>query len=144
MKVRIKRLSEDAVVPAKAHPSDAGYDITCTSREMDSDGNIVYHTGLSFEIPEGHCGLLFPRSSIAKKDLLLSNSVGIIDSHYRGEVTAKFKLADLIRHEEYAVYSSGDRIGQLIILPLPDVEFEESDSLSETDRGAGGYGSTGE
>jgi len=144
MEVRIKRLSPEAVMPSKAHPSDAGFDITCTSREMDADGNIVYHTGLSFEIPEGHCGLLFPRSSVAKKDILLSNSVGLIDSHFRGEVTAKFKLVEPVSHEEYVIYNSGDRIGQLVILPYPEVEFRESESLSETDRGEGGYGSTGE
>lgn len=156
MKVKIKKLSADAVMPTKAHPSDAGFDLVATSRAIDAYGNVVYGTGLAFEIPEGYAGLLFPRSSLAKKDLLLSNSVGVIDSHYRGEVTMKFKpsvalveeprnkAGYVISHDfDYNRYEVGDRIGQLIVMPIPEVEFEWVDELSTTDRGEGGYGSTG-
>lgn len=138
MKVRIKKLHPDAVIPVKAHPSDAGFDLTAVSVESEQE-IVTYHTGLAFEIPEGYVGLVFPRSSIYKKDLLLSNCVGVIDSHYRGEVLAKFRIQfpNLFR------YGTGDRIAQMLILPYPEVEFEESDELSDTDRGEGGYGSTG-
>lgn len=154
MKIKIKKLTENAVIPSKAHIADAGFDLTATSRAVDEYGCIVYGTGLAFEIPEGYVGLLFPRSSNSKKDLTLSNSVGVIDSGYRGEVTFKFKASWRISevgvcfgdcdYEMHPVqYQVGDRIGQLIIMPIPDIEFEEADELSETDRGTGGYGSSG-
>lgn len=151
MKVRIRRLHEDAVIPSYAHPTDAGLDITAVWRETDADGNIVYHTGLAFEIPDGHVGLLFPRSSNARKDMVLTNCVGVIDSGYRGEVTFKFKptagyfndFGECVRVGHHEIYDDGDRIGQMIIMPYPKVEFEESSELTVTDRGEGGYGSTG-
>lgn len=154
MIVKVKRLSGDAVVPTKAHPTDAGFDLTAVSKRVDDDGNIVYGFGLAFEIPEGHVGLIFPRSSVARQDLLLSNSVGVIDSHYRGEVTAKFKRCVKIRdygfeiHAEarlnrYREYGVGERIAQLVVIPIPEVTLEESEVLSDTDRGTGGYGSSG-
>jgi dUTP pyrophosphatase len=161
MKVKIKKLNDKAVLPHKAHPSDAGFDLTATSMSVDNQGNIVYGTGLSFEIPEGYVGLLFPRSSISKKDLSLANAVGVVDSHYRGEVTFKFKAAVpiwegtcedgeselLFGDNDWAdivtAYEVGERIGQLIIMPYPEMEFEEVDELSSTDRGEGGFGSTG-
>lgn len=140
MKVKIKKLHPDAVVPKYAHETDAGLDLTAVWCKLDDDGNIVYGTGLAFEIPEGYVGLLFPRSSNSKKDLVLMNSVGVIDSGYRGDVT--FKYREL--HDDYpTIYDIGDRIGQMIILPYPKIEFEEADELSESERGEGGYGSTG-
>lgn len=148
-----------------AKEGDAGIDLTATSKEYDENGNIVYGTNRAFEIPKGYVGLLFPRSSNASKDLLLSNSVGVIDSGYRGEVMFKFKrsirIVDFIttalvwlgfkdlRNRTINVYNIsvsyniGDRIGQLIILPYPTIEFEESEELSKTERGANGYGHTG-
>lgn len=139
MKVKIKKLSENAVVPRYAHDTDAGLDLVATSCHYDKDYNFVYGTGLAFEIPEGYLGLIFPRSSNAKKDVILSNCVGVIDSGYRGEVTFKFKsFLPMAR-----TYEVGDRIGQLIILPYPKIEFEEVEELSESERGEGGYGSTG-
>lgn len=144
MKVKIKRLVSEAVMPHRAHASDAGWDLVAVSRKMDADGAVVYGTGLAMEIPEGYVGLVFPRSSVAKKDLVLSNCVGVIDSGYRGEVMAKFKLLDpLVKHDEYHWYDIGDRIAQLVIMRLPEVEMVESEDLSESDRGEGGYGSTG-
>jgi dUTP pyrophosphatase len=147
MKVRIKLLNNQAVMPRKAHSTDAGFDLVATSRVFDDDGNVVYGTGLAFEIPEGYVGLIFPRSSISKYDLSLSNSVGVIDAHYRGEVTCKMKptVQDFkIRNVDgYHVYEVGERICQLIIMPIPDIEFEKADELSDTDRSTNGYGSTG-
>ena len=142
MKVKIKRLSKNAVIPKKAHATDAGMDMVAISRDFDNNGNVVYGTGIAVEIPEGHVGLVFPRSSISKRDLLLSNSVGVIDSGYRGEITFKFKTEGGKMYAD--MYGVGDRIGQLIIIPIPEIEFEETDELSDTDRGTGGYGSTGE
>ena len=139
MKVKIKKLADNAVIPQYAKDGDAGMDLTAVSKTFDNDGNIVYGTGLAFEIPKGYVGLLFPRSSNSKKFLTLCNSVGVLDSGYRGEVTFKFKKIGIVNR----VYEIGDRIGQIIIMPYPVIEFEEVDSLSETERGTGGYGSTG-
>lgn len=143
MKVRIKKLNDKAVMPSKAHATDAGFDLYCTSKEIDwTKRQIVCHTGLAFEIPEGYVGLIFPRSSVSNKPLMMANSVGVVDSCYRGEVTAKFNITDT-RQNAFSHYQEGDRIAQMIIIPYPEIEFEEADSLSESDRGTGGYGSTG-
>lgn len=138
MLIKVKKIHPQAVLPVKAHLSDAGFDLYATSKAYDNDGNVVYGCGLAFEIPEGYMGLVFPRSSNAKKSLLLSNSVGVIDSGYRGEVTAKFKK--LYPGEEYKI---GERFAQLIILPIPSVVFNLVDELSDSERGTGGYGSSG-
>lgn len=140
MKIKVKRLNELAILPTKAHATDAGFDLYAASKNYDDDGNVVYGCGLAFEIPEGYMGLVFPRSSNAKKSLLLSNSVGVIDAGYRGEVTAKFKRLYPISQGEYAI---GERFAQLIVMPIPAVEFEEVEELSESERGVGGYGSSG-
>ena len=142
MKVRIKKLNENAVIPKYAKHGDAGMDLTAVSMELDAYGNVCYGTGLAFEIPEGYVGLIFPRSSICKKQLLLSNAVGVIDSGFRGEVTMKFKRA-YIHGTNFDIYKVGERIGQIIILPYPSIEFEEVQELSETERGTNSYGSTG-
>jgi len=141
MKVKIKKLHPDAVIPSYAKAGDAGMDLTAVGIEKESippKGIVTFRTGLAIEIPEGHVGLLFPRSSVYKTAMTLSNCVGVIDSGYRGEIMMKYFRNGF--HEEYNV---GDRIGQLIIMPYPEVQFEEVTELSSTDRGAGGYGSTG-
>ena len=151
MEVRIKKIDQLAVIPFKAHKTDAGFDLVATTKGYDEYGNVVYGTGLCFEIPEGYVGLLFPRSSVCKSTLSLTNAVGVIDSCYRGEVTMKFKPTVSFAHDGYAVrmtaadgmYEVGDRIGQLIIVPYPEIEFKVVDELSDTDRGANGYGSSG-
>lgn len=143
MEIKFKKLHENAVMPSKAHPTDAGFDLVATSKSVDGYGNIVYGTGLAVEIPEGYVGLLFPRSSICKISLALTNSVGVIDSCFRGEITFKFKPTLSSFTKANTSYEVGDRLGQMIILPYPTVTFIESDTLSETDRGEGGYGSTG-
>lgn len=152
--VKIKKLSESAVIPQYAKHGDAGLDLTATSKEYDDHGNVCYGTGLAFEIPHGYVGLLFPRSSNTKKDLVLGNSVGVIDSGYRGEVVFKFKpSAYYTMNDDVGFFTSlpldflenyeiGDRIGQIIIMPYPKVNFVEVDELSSSDRGVGGFGST--
>ena len=145
MKVNIKKLDENAVIPQYAHVGDAGMDVIATSINM-TDDYIEYGTGLAFEIPEGYCMLIFPRSSNSKKDLLLANSVGVLDSTYRGELKLRFKRA-FSQNTRYLpigkVYDVGNKIGQIMILPYPKIEFNEVNELSETDRGDGGFGSTG-
>lgn len=148
MEVKIKKLNKDAVIPAYAKHGDAGMDLTAISKSYDDHGNVVYGTGLAFEIPEGYVGFLFPRSSNSKMHLLLSNSVGVIDSGYRGEVIVKFKITynDVIDGELYHTvnkeYKTGERIGQIIILPYPKIEFIEVDELKDSERGIGGFGSS--
>lgn len=167
LKVRISKLDENAVIPKYATFGDAGLDLTAVSVKFDDQGNVHYGTGLAFEIPLGYVGLLFPRSSNSKKDLILSNSVGVIDAGYRGEVSLKFKPSmrvledgykqytfipdiqndgqDLEEDEAIRLYEVGERVGQILIIPRPAVEFIEvpHDQLTKTERGEGGYGSTG-
>lgn len=149
MIVKIKKLHKNAVMPSYAKPGDAGMDLTAVSKSYDDAGNVVYGTGLAFEIPEGYVGMVFPRSSCTKKSILLGNAVGIIDSGYRGEVTLKFKpsltMSSKVNYRSGLPddYDVGERVGQIIIMPYPQIEFEEADELSETERGTGGYGSSG-
>lgn len=149
LNINIKKLLPEAVIPTYAKQGDAGMDITAISKEFDKNGNVSYGTGLAFEIPLGYVGLLFPRSSNSKKDLTLVNSVGVLDSGYRGEVFFKFKPTDYFAEERADVYGNppiyeiGERIGQIIILPYPQVTFNEVSELSETERGTGGFGHTG-
>jgi dUTP pyrophosphatase len=142
MKVQIKKLNENAVIPSYAKDGDAGMDLIATSIISDTPTQITYGLGIALEIPKGFVGLVFPRSSIRKTDLSLSNSVGVIDSGYRGELQATFnKVAgDGYLRERYLI---GDRIAQIMIIPHPPIEFEEADELSDTERGDGGFGSTG-
>ena len=141
MIVKIKKLHENAVIPAYAKPGDAGLDLTATSVVTDEYGNVVYGTGLAIEIPYGYAGLLFPRSSNSKTDLYLTNHVGVVDSGYRGEIMFKYRPLDGILNSR--IYQVGERVGQIVILPYPAVSFEEVEQLSDTERGEGGYGSTG-
>lgn len=149
MKVKIKKLVPEAVIPFYAKVGDAGMDLTATSgpESIDTDDGegfwcLEYQTGLSIEIPTGYVGLIFPRSSISKKDLLLANSVGVIDSGYRGEIKCRFKITGEYEVEE-SFYKPGDKIAQLLILPYPTIELVEEDELSDSERGEGGFGHTG-
>lgn len=161
--VKIKKLHKDAVVPTKAYQYDAGFDLTAVSKSYDEHGSICYGTGLAFSIPENFVGLIFPRSSICKKDLSLANSVGVIDSGYLGEVSFKFKptkpeyylTEDYVGTDDdghwrvslHAVensdYKIGERIGQLIIIPIPQINLVECDDLGDSERGVDGFGSSG-
>ncbi len=138
MKVKIKKLHQDAVIPSYAKHGDAGVDLYSIRMDKDKNRNDVHYTGLAIEIPEGYVGLLFPRSSISKTSCCLRNSVGVIDSGYRGEIMLKFGCSSNL-----GCCKVGDRVGQLIIMPYPQVQFEEVEELSDTDRGSGGFGSTG-
>jgi dUTP pyrophosphatase len=153
MKVRIKKLNENAIIPSYAKDGDAGMDVIATSIISDTPTQITYGLGIALEIPYGFVGLVFPRSSIRKTGLQLSNSVGVIDSGYRGELQATFNklfggeaMYDEMKVKEIQpndFYKVGDRIAQIMIIPHPPIEFEEANELSDTERGAGGFGSTG-
>jgi dUTP pyrophosphatase len=153
MKVRIKKLNPLAIIPSYAKDGDAGMDLVATSIIKDTPEQITYGMGIALEIPKGFVGLIFPRSSIRKTGLDLSNSVGVIDSGYRGELQATFnkvfggdrfydetKLTEITSNDFYKL---GDRIAQIMIIPHPPIEFVESEELSNTERGEGGFGSTG-
>lgn len=167
--INFKKLDPKAIIPTKAHPSDAGFDMTAISVNETED-YIEYDTGIAIELPENHVGLVFPRSSISKIDLSLANAVGIIDSGYRSSIKFRFKkilnpskssiektfltisrwfrpnievLKDSYTKFNLTRYEVGDRIGQLIIIPYPEVQFTEVETLSDSDRGTDGFGSTG-
>ena len=168
MKVKIRKTHPEAVIPRYAKAGDAGMDLVAVTKESDDKNHVtVYGTGLEVEIPEGHVGLIFPRSSVYKTINRQSNCVGVIDSGYRGElkvthelstqavqalqslklasaiddVIAQLELADIV--EDMNTYKVGDRVAQLVIIPYPQIEFEEVEELSSTSRGDNGFGSTG-
>lgn len=136
MEVKIKKLTSAAVIPTYAKEGDAGMDLTCIETEWD-ETILVCKTGLAVEIPKGYVGLVFPRSSISKTCLMQSNSIGVIDSGYRGEIIVKFKVSGYGK-----LYAFGERVAQLIIVPFPTISFVEVDELSDSERGEGGFGST--
>ena len=143
MKLRIKKLDEKAIIPTYGSEYSAGADLYAlldATVEIGSHETVFIHTGISVEIPEGYCGLVFARSSMgAKRGLAPANKVGVIDADYRGEI-----MVTLHNHSESpAKVEPGERIAQLAIVPFLKAEFEEVDQLSDTVRGAGGFGSTG-
>ena len=143
MKIRIKKIDERAVVPTYGTSYSAGADLYAIldgTTEIAPHTTKLIHTGISVEIPEGYCGLIFARSSMgAKRGLAPANKVGVIDADYRGEV-----MVALHNHSELtATVEPGERIAQLAIVPFLKAEFEEAEELSDTVRGEGGFGSTG-
>ena len=143
MKVSFIKLDDRAVVPTYGSASAAGADLYALAGEdivIPPHKTVMIHTGLAMELPEGYCGLIFARSGIAtKRGLAPANKVGVVDSDYRGE----FMVALHNHSDESATVAGGERIAQLVITPYLRAEFTESDSLTDTDRGAGGFGSTG-
>lgn len=150
MKLKVKLLNALAKLPTKSHATDAGFDLYMTS-VVNGGLFTTYKTGIAVEIPSGHVGLLFSRSSVTNFGQILGNGVGVIDENYRGEVQLRFydltrcssKIQDGVHDNQLNPYKVGDRIGQLVILKLPNIEIEQSDELSSTDRGVGGFGSSG-
>ena len=138
MKIKIKKLHKDSKIPKYAKQGDAGMDLTAVSFEFLDQDHVKYNFGIAVEIPEGYVGLVFPRSSVYKQGQLLSNSVGVIDSGFRGEISAV-----MLGNAYEKRYQIGERAAQLIIIPYPQIEFEDVDELNETERGTNGYGSSG-
>ena len=140
MQLKIKLLHPDSVKPKYAKAGDAGMDLVATKIKENTTFQITYGLGIAMEIPEGFVGLVFPRSSIRNTELMLSNSVGVIDSGYRGELQATFnKLNGL----DSISYNVGDRVCQIVIVPTPVVQVKIVDELSDSERGEGGFGSSG-
>lgn len=138
MKIKARKLAPTAQLPTRAHTGDAGLDMYVS--RCGYEGELwVCHSDIAMEIPDGYVGLLFPRSSVSSTDMRLANSVGVIDSGYRGEVSAKFDNKPNGKR-----YYVGDRFAQLVIVPYLNVQPIEADTLSDTERGNGGYGSTGQ
>lgn len=141
--VKIKKLSEKATVPTYGSPYSAGADLyACedSTVTINPHETVLVHTGLSFEIPEGFAGFIHARSGLAtKKGLAPANKVGIIDADYRGEV-----MVSLHNHTNIPQsVEPGERVAQMVIAPFLKADFIESEALSDTERGTGGFGSTG-
>lgn len=141
MKIRIKKLNENAIIPTSGSKYAAGYDLYATADATFAPfETIKMSTGIAVEIPEGYFGGVFARSGLATKfGLRPANCVGVVDSDYRGEVIVALHNDS----DKEQTIKKGERIGQLVVLPYLPIEFEEVDELEETERGAGGFGSTG-
>lgn len=143
MKVKIKKLNEKAVLPTYGSPYAAGCDLyACTDADIkiQAGETVLIHTGVAMELPVGYVGLVYARSGLAtKKGLAPANKVGVVDCDYRGEI-----MVSLHNHSKIEqTVAAGDRIAQFVIAPYITAEFEETENLSDTVRGAGGFGSTG-
>lgn len=138
----MRRLHPDAVVPARAHPGDAGLDLVAIApHDLPPGGRVAVPTGLAVAIPQGHAGLVVPRSGLARRHgVTVANAPGLIDSGYRGElIVLLVNLGDA----PHAI-AAGDRVAQLVITPVADATPREVETLPGSDgRGEGGFGSTG-
>jgi len=152
MKIKIKKLSENARVPKKAHTTDACFDVYASEIEVkDASGveTVVVKLGFSTEIPEGFKGVLVPRSSLTNTTWMMQNSPGQIDASYRGEWQMRFKQLLCFHNETKTPFRQkfpfevGDRVGQVFFEKVLDIEFEENEGLSDSERGKGGFGHTG-
>jgi dUTP pyrophosphatase len=137
----IQRLHEDATLPERAYSGDAGLDLaTCERVELSPGERAIVPTGLAVAIPEGYAGFVQPRSGLAAREgISVVNSPGLIDSGYRGEIRVVLLNTDA---EHTFVAEPGDRIAQLVVLPIPELELVEVDELPETERGVRGFGSS--
>lgn len=156
IQVKVKKLTNTAILPTKATDGAAGYDLYADADEhmychygkylLRENETVVFPTGISMAIPKGYVGLIFPRSGKAiKNGLRLANCVGVIDSDYRGEIKVALHLDSMNGkhpHNELEIFP-GDRIGQIIFKKYEEADFQVVDELDETERGAGGFGSTG-
>lgn len=150
--LKVKKLDPAATLPSRANESDAGYDVVALEDgNWDASGTFIeYKTGLAIEVPAGYHTELFPRSSVSKYDLILANSIGLVDNGYRGELRFRFKYIPRFVVEEGALqqqppilYKKGDKIGQIVVRQTVHLDVKEVQELSDTSRGTGGFGSTG-
>ena len=142
MTLRVQRLAATAKLPSRATAGDAGLDLYASEpARLDPGARASVGTGIAVEIPDGHAGLVLPRSGwAAKHGISLVNAPGLIDAGYRGEVRVLLLNTDPIEAFEI---SEGDRIAQLLVVPFSSLEPVEAESLAESERGEGGFGSTG-
>jgi len=136
--IKFKKMDPVAVLPSRAYPGDAGLDLTAVSVSIDED-KVTYDFGLAVEIPAGYVGLIFPRSSIKYMDLAMTNCVGVIDSGCREPLSATFRILK----DFPQIYSAGARIAQLVVMPVSLLKPQWADTLSDTARAGGGFGSSG-
>ena len=144
MQIKIKKVNPNAKIPTRGSDQAAGYDLyACLDTEkitIPAHQTVKVQTGLSMAIPEGYFGAIFARSGLAaKQGLRPANCVGVIDSDYRGE----FMVTLHNDTDEPKTVENHDRVAQLVVMPYMQIDFNETDSLDETERGAGGFGSTG-
>jgi len=166
VEIRVKKLKLLAKMPVKAHDTDACYDMTATWVNH-TDDYIEYGTDIAFDIPKGYVGLIFPRSSVTKEDIILKNSVGVIDARFQGEIRFRFsKLVNGVFREDVTTsslsggqtrrviemrgverplktYKVGDRVGQIMFIKLPNIKLKLVDNFDKSERGTKGFGSTG-
>ncbi len=142
MQLPVQRLDPEAVLPSYAHPGDAGLDLSSNVEvEVAPGERAMVPTGLAIAIPDGQAGLVLPRSGLASRHgIALANAPGLIDSGYRGEVT--IAVVNLDRSEPYRI-RKGERIAQLVVVAAPHVEVIEAEELPASERGTGGFGSSG-
>ena len=142
LSLKIQRLDKELPLPEYAYPGDAGLDLSAAaSSKIEPGERVLISTGIALAIPEGYAGFVQPRSGLAlKQGLTIVNTPGLIDSHYRGEI----KIIALNTDKQNTVsIERGQRIAQLVILPVPLITIEECDDLDETERSTGGFGSSG-
>ena len=143
MRINLKKLTETAILPERGSSFAAGYDLFADVKEileLQPHKTAMIPTGLAMEIPEGYFGGIFARSGLASKESLRpANCVGVVDADYRGEV----KVALHNDSDELRIITPGQKVAQLVVIPFLSVEFDEVETLSNTARGAGGFGSTG-
>ena len=164
--IQVKLLKPNAKAPVQAHEDDACFDMVAT-RKNENVKYIEYGTDIAFNIPKGYVGLIFPRSSVTKEDMMLKNSVGVIDAGYQGEIRFRFikSVNDVFRAEvrtgsliggrvehiinvhsperHLDIYKVGDKIGQIMFIKLPKIKLKLVDEFTSSIRGEGGFGSTG-
>jgi dUTP pyrophosphatase len=140
--LRVMRLRDDAVLPSRAHSGDAGFDLSaCEEVTIGVGERAAVGTGIAVEIPDGHAGLVVPRSGLAlRHGLSMVNAPGVIDAGYRGEV--RLLLLNTDKESPFTI-ERGMRVGQLLVVPVADVDVVETREVTTTDRGAGGFGSSG-
>lgn len=158
MKIKVKKLHPDAKLPASAIPTDAGYDLVAIDDGEIKDTYVQYKTGIAIEPPSGYHTEIFPRSSLSKTNFMLANSIGLVDEAYRGEILVRFKIipeqeesdikGQLLKNIDLKKFNlkkfkKGDRIAQLVLRKTEKAEYEWVEDLSGTQRGVGGFGSTG-
>jgi dUTP pyrophosphatase len=139
--MKFKKLTTTAITPTRGSPNSAGLDLYADADVLVSSGaSVMLGTGIAIEIPMNHVGLVAIRSSVGKAGVALANSVGVIDSDYRGEL--KLCLTYTAGSGGHYI-RKGQAVAQIVIMPVLPVELVEVDALSTTDRGVGGFGSTG-
>ena len=140
--VKITRLNDEAMIPRYAYQADAGLDLSsCVDMDLAPFERALIPTGLAIAIPEGYAGFVMPRSGLALREgLSMANTPGLIDAHYRGEL----KVVAVNLDAKSAIHiTKGERVAQLVIMPVPPINLQEVAELDETDRGKGGFGSSG-